>query len=108
VTDITRTCRDCSLEFVTTAAELEFLRATFGRVTVPSRCQHCRLLLRRQRHTVTTVGPDEERICAECGASFVFTSDDQEFCRQRAFVTPRRCRPCRKAGRAAAAQRAET
>jgi len=41
--------------------------------------------------------------CKECGSSFVFTSDEQEFYAERGFTSdPQRCRSCRDARKAAA------
>lgn len=40
---------------------------------------------------------DRELTCVDCGASFVFTSGEQQFYEERGFsAPPRRCKECRK------------
>ena len=46
---------------------------------------------------------DKTLTCAECGTSFIFSSEEQEFFAQQGFSEPRRyrnCRALRRAGRA--------
>lgn len=40
---------------------------------------------------------DQQLTCSDCGQSFTFTADDQEFFRERGFSTPKRCKACRQA-----------
>lgn len=44
---------------------------------------------------------DERIDCAECGASFVFTSAEAAFYREKNLTAPKRCKACRVARRAA-------
>jgi len=44
---------------------------------------------------------DKTLVCADCGAEFVFSAEDQEYHVQRGFMNePRRCRSCRAMRRA--------
>jgi CxxC-x17-CxxC domain-containing protein len=44
---------------------------------------------------------DKTLTCVECGASFIFSADDQEFHAQKGFANePKRCPSCRAARRA--------
>jgi hypothetical protein len=46
---------------------------------------------------------DEQRVCADCGASFWFRAGEQRFFAQRGLPdAPRRCEACRRARREAA------
>jgi len=39
---------------------------------------------------------DKTLVCKECGAEFVFTAGEQEFCAAKGFVNePQRCKACR-------------
>lgn len=40
---------------------------------------------------------DIELTCADCGATFVFTAEEQEFYNEKGFSTPKRCPECRNA-----------
>lgn len=40
---------------------------------------------------------DQQLQCSDCGQSFTFTSEDQEFFRDRGYSAPKRCKPCRQA-----------
>ncbi|MBI3268263.1 MAG: zinc-ribbon domain containing protein [Planctomycetes bacterium] len=45
---------------------------------------------------------DKNLTCVECGTSFVFTADDQEFHQKKGYTSePKRCPECRKARRRA-------
>lgn len=45
---------------------------------------------------------DRTLTCVDCGGSFVFTADDQEFHASRGFTNePKRCPDCRRARKAA-------
>ncbi|MDD3419544.1 MAG: zinc-ribbon domain containing protein [Candidatus Gastranaerophilales bacterium] len=44
---------------------------------------------------------DQTLECADCGASFTFSAEDQEFFAQKGFSQPRRCPSCRAAKKAA-------
>lgn len=44
--------------------------------------------------------PDQEIMCAECGATFPFTEREQEYYAERNLSQPKRCKPCRDARRA--------
>jgi DNA replicative helicase MCM subunit Mcm2 (Cdc46/Mcm family) len=35
--------------------------------------------------------------CQDCGKNFVFTDKEQEFYKEKGFVTPKRCKSCRNA-----------
>lgn len=35
--------------------------------------------------------------CADCGQSFTFTAEEQEFYQSRGFSEPKRCSQCRQA-----------
>lgn len=44
---------------------------------------------------------DKTLTCADCGASFTFSAEDQEFHAQKGFTSePKRCQPCRASRRA--------
>jgi CxxC-x17-CxxC domain-containing protein len=44
---------------------------------------------------------DRNLTCVDCGATFVFTAEDQEYHQRKGFANePRRCRSCRSARRA--------
>lgn len=43
---------------------------------------------------------DQELACADCGQTFAFSAEDQEFYSQRGFSTPKRCPECRSARKA--------
>ncbi|HWO94679.1 MAG TPA: zinc-ribbon domain containing protein, partial [Dehalococcoidia bacterium] len=43
---------------------------------------------------------DRTLTCQNCGSSFTFTAEDQEFFEQKGFTEPRRCMPCRQQRRA--------
>jgi len=38
---------------------------------------------------------DKELQCVECGVSFVFNAEDQEFYAQKGYSAPKRCSTCR-------------
>ncbi|OGI23257.1 MAG: hypothetical protein A2287_07280 [Candidatus Melainabacteria bacterium RIFOXYA12_FULL_32_12] len=38
---------------------------------------------------------DQQLQCADCGQSFVFSAEDQEFYHQKRYSTPKRCPVCR-------------
>ena len=38
---------------------------------------------------------DKTLTCVDCGQTFIFTADDQEFFASRGFGEPKRCRSCR-------------
>jgi len=40
---------------------------------------------------------DQHLQCSDCGQSFTFTSEDQEFFRDRGYSAPKRCKACRAA-----------
>lgn len=40
---------------------------------------------------------DFEIQCADCGQSFTFTAEEQEFYQTRGFSQPKRCSKCRNA-----------
>ena len=40
---------------------------------------------------------DIELTCEDCGKTFVFTAEEQEFYAQKGFATPKRCSECRHA-----------
>ena len=45
---------------------------------------------------------DKQLTCVDCGASFTFSADDQEFHASRGFTNePKRCPDCRRARKAA-------
>lgn len=43
---------------------------------------------------------DREIQCADCGVSFTFSAEDQEFFTQKGYSEPRRCSGCRAARKA--------
>ncbi len=43
---------------------------------------------------------DRELVCADCGATFVFTSAEQEKYAEKQYAEPKRCPACRAARRA--------
>lgn len=43
---------------------------------------------------------DQQITCADCGAVFTFTSEDQEFYGQKGYSSPKRCPECRAAKKA--------
>lgn len=48
---------------------------------------------------------DQNVQCVECGESFVFSADDQEFYQQKGYSTPKRCPVCRANRKAAQGSR---
>lgn len=40
---------------------------------------------------------DQQIICSDCGQSFTFSPEDQEFFRERGYSAPKRCKSCRQA-----------
>jgi CxxC-x17-CxxC domain-containing protein len=40
---------------------------------------------------------DQQLMCSDCGQSFTFTGEDQEFFRERGYSAPKRCKSCRQA-----------
>ncbi|MFP5502795.1 MAG: CxxC-x17-CxxC domain-containing protein [Candidatus Sericytochromatia bacterium] len=40
-------------------------------------------------------------VCADCATEFTFSSEEQAFFAEKGFSTPRRCKPCRAAAKAA-------
>ncbi len=42
---------------------------------------------------------DRTLVCAECGAEFTFSADDQEFHARKGYQDPKRCPNCRQARR---------
>lgn len=43
----------------------------------------------------------KELTCTECGGTFIWTANDQQFYRERGFTEqPKRCKPCREGRRA--------
>jgi CxxC-x17-CxxC domain-containing protein len=43
---------------------------------------------------------DKTLVCADCGAEFTFSEDDQEFHANRGYQEPKRCPACRQTRRA--------
>jgi CxxC-x17-CxxC domain-containing protein len=43
---------------------------------------------------------DKPLTCQDCGQSFTFTADDQEFFALKGYTDPKRCQPCRQARKA--------
>lgn len=43
---------------------------------------------------------DKTLTCQDCGASFTFTADDQEFFATKGYTEPKRCVSCRQARKA--------
>ncbi len=39
---------------------------------------------------------DRQLTCADCGQSFTFTAQEQDFYSERGFQEPKRCKPCRE------------
>lgn len=44
---------------------------------------------------------DQTLTCADCGTQFNFPESEQQFFAERGFSTPRRCKSCREAAKAA-------
>ena len=44
-------------------------------------------------------GEDKEIVCKDCGKTFVFTVEEQEFYKERHLSEPKRCKKCAKARR---------
>ena len=40
---------------------------------------------------------DQQLLCSDCGQSFAFTAEDQDFFRERGYSAPKRCKACRQA-----------
>lgn len=40
---------------------------------------------------------DTELACGDCGATFVFSADEQAFYQEKGFSSPKRCGECRSA-----------
>lgn len=43
---------------------------------------------------------DKALTCQDCGQSFTFSADDQEFFALKGYTEPKRCQPCRQARKA--------
>lgn len=43
---------------------------------------------------------DQQITCADCGASFAFTAQEQEFYSSKGFSAPKRCKTCRESRKA--------
>jgi hypothetical protein len=43
---------------------------------------------------------DKEIQCADCGRTFLFTANEQEFFQGRGMSEPKRCKDCRQARKA--------
>jgi DNA replicative helicase MCM subunit Mcm2 (Cdc46/Mcm family) len=39
---------------------------------------------------------DQELVCKDCGATFLFTEGEQKFFASNGFTPPKRCKPCRQ------------
>lgn len=39
---------------------------------------------------------DMELQCQDCGNSFVWTENDQQFYKEKGYTQPKRCKPCRE------------
>jgi hypothetical protein len=48
---------------------------------------------------VSATTEDRVLLCADCGGSFVWSAEDQEFHRLQGYKPPRRCKDCRRAKR---------
>lgn len=55
------------------------------------------LLFIEQRKKIMNNFEDQNLPCSDCGVTFVFTSEEQEFYAQKGFSTPKRCGACRAA-----------
>lgn len=44
---------------------------------------------------------DQQLQCADCGQTFTFSAEDQEFYSQKGYSTPKRCAACRASRKAA-------
>ena len=44
-------------------------------------------------------GEDKEIVCKDCGKTFVFTGEEQQFYKERHLSEPKRCKECAKARR---------
>lgn len=42
------------------------------------------------------MGEDKTIKCADCGAEFVFSANEQEFFASKGFTPPKRCKACRQ------------
>lgn len=40
---------------------------------------------------------DQQLTCSDCGQTFTFSAEDQEFFRDRGYSAPKRCKECRQA-----------
>ncbi len=47
---------------------------------------------------------DETIICEDCGRSFIWSSEDQRYYRERNFARPKRCKSCRERRKAGSRQ----
>jgi len=102
VSDVTRTCAECSNEFVITADEQAFFQQLAvirgGGWQLPRRCGPCRFARRAARYGHAPCeddGRDEWLVCTECGERFVFGGRDKQYFVVKGFAKPTRCRPCR-------------
>jgi CxxC-x17-CxxC domain-containing protein len=46
------------------------------------------------------VSEDRQLTCADCGQSYTFTAQEQDFYAERGFQEPKRCKQCREARKA--------
>lgn len=46
---------------------------------------------------MTTNYQEQQVICQDCGATFTFSAEDQEFFAQKGYSAPKRCPQCRAA-----------
>jgi len=95
------TCVDCHCSVVFKAGEKAFYRD--HDITPPKRCKACRE--QRKQHMSQVIQEDdspvaETRLCVDCGTSFNVTEHERDWFKDKGFVLPSRCRPCRARRRA--------
>ena len=49
---------------------------------------------------MSTQPGDRELHCADCGADFTWSAEEQAFFKEKGYEPPKRCKPCRQAKKA--------
>ena len=71
-------------------ADLELIKDVFTETDLVSNDNEKEILL---------VEEDKEIACKDCGKTFVFTVEEQQFYKERHLSEPKRCKKCAKARR---------
>ncbi len=61
------------------------------------RTNPCRRRTIPEAWTKGHMAQDQQLMCSDCGQSFTFSAEDQEYFRERGYSAPKRCKTCRQA-----------